>query len=123
MQDLWSQLPWYAQLALKLLHEQALGPKSQYADYLAALPRRVDLPVLWSGEELQQLQYGPLVAQVRTPTAQLQAGVARASVGALGRVSALRTGIRAGGWAGRWVGGWVGVYKGQKTCAPKLQHR
>ena len=67
LQAAWAGLPWYGQLALKLLHERAQGRASQYADYLEVLPsaRDVDLPVLWPEEALAALQYPHLGLQVR----------------------------------------------------------
>lgn len=64
-QDVWSSLPWYSQLACKLLHERSLGPTSRFADYLPALPRHVDLPALWPPELVRRLQYPYLEQQVR----------------------------------------------------------
>ncbi|WIA13342.1 hypothetical protein OEZ85_006924 [Tetradesmus obliquus] len=53
---MWQQLPWYAQLALVLLSELQQGMSSKFADYSALLPEQVDVPALWSEEELQQLR-------------------------------------------------------------------
>ncbi|GFR52570.1 hypothetical protein Agub_g15162, partial [Astrephomene gubernaculifera] len=56
-QPIWAKLPWFAQLACKLLHEQSHGSASRFADYLPALPTRVDLPALWPAEHVTHLQY------------------------------------------------------------------
>ncbi|PNH07639.1 hypothetical protein TSOC_005889, partial [Tetrabaena socialis] len=62
---LWVGLPWYGQLATKLLHERALGPASRFADYLAVLPLEpVDLPALWPYDAVRALQYPYLEQQV-----------------------------------------------------------
>ncbi|EFJ42251.1 hypothetical protein VOLCADRAFT_107344 [Volvox carteri f. nagariensis] len=63
-QGVWSQLPWFAQLACKLLHERALGPASRFADYLPVLPERIDLPALWPAEHVRQLQSPYLEQQI-----------------------------------------------------------
>ncbi len=57
-------LPWYAQLALKLCHERSLGAASRFADYVAALPRHVDLPATWTRDHVRRLQYPYLEQQV-----------------------------------------------------------
>ena len=65
-------LPWYAQLALKLLHERSLGPASRFADYLPALPASaaaVDLPATWPTQAVRALQYPYLEEQVRRASA------------------------------------------------------
>ncbi|KAG2447185.1 hypothetical protein HYH02_007928 [Chlamydomonas schloesseri] len=65
--DVWVGLPWYAQLALKLLHERALGAASRFADYLPALPpsaAAVDLPATWPPAAVRALQYPYLQEQV-----------------------------------------------------------
>lgn len=61
----WQQLPWYGRLAAKLLHEASLGPASQLGTFIELLPASVDLPALWSQEQLQQLQYPALQDKVR----------------------------------------------------------
>ncbi|KXZ48763.1 hypothetical protein GPECTOR_25g347 [Gonium pectorale] len=63
-QDVWVGLPWYAQLACRLLHERALGPASRFADYLPALPARVDLPAAWPRHAVAALQYPYLEQQI-----------------------------------------------------------
>ncbi|KAG2493705.1 hypothetical protein HYH03_008219 [Edaphochlamys debaryana] len=67
-QDVWASLPWYAQLACKLLHERALGRGSRWADYLPALPvlgsAGVDLPATWPAAHVAALQYPHLEAKV-----------------------------------------------------------
>lgn len=63
-QPVWSQLPWYVQLALTLLSEQQKGAASKWADYIRLLPGSVDVPVLWSQPQLQQLQCAYFVETV-----------------------------------------------------------
>ena len=64
---LWQELPWYAQMALTLLHEVVQGPASKFADYCKQLPAAVDAPVLWQEEALQQLRCGYFIEQVCEP--------------------------------------------------------
>jgi hypothetical protein len=49
-------LPMLLQLALVLLSEVKQGRASKFWDYLALLPGQVDVPALWSNEEIQQLR-------------------------------------------------------------------
>ena len=75
--DYWDKAPWFVKLALQLLHARQQSPQqggggshaSQQGDgglagYVAQLPQRVDLPVLWSDQALQALQYPHLIQQV-----------------------------------------------------------
>ena len=55
----------YLKLALKLLRERSLGRASPLQPYLEVLPEDVDTPVLWTEQQLQQLQYAHLQEQVR----------------------------------------------------------
>ena len=45
---------WIA-LALQLLHERAVGPKSKWAAYVAALPTNLEAPLFWTAEEVGAL--------------------------------------------------------------------
>ena len=45
---------WIA-LALQLLHERAVGPKSKWAAYVAALPTTLEAPLFWTAEEVGAL--------------------------------------------------------------------
>lgn len=56
-------------LALWLLVERARGPASPWAAYIAALPAYVPLPLFYSGDLLDELQYKPFVVKVRPPQA------------------------------------------------------
>lgn len=57
---------WSMRLALALLEERARGEESDWAPYIALLPASYPgCPLFWSGEDLQELQYPPLAAQVR----------------------------------------------------------
>jgi hypothetical protein len=42
-------------LIVALLHETSLGEKSVWHDYISSLPQRADVPILWTEEELEQL--------------------------------------------------------------------
>jgi hypothetical protein len=69
--NMWEALPWYGQLALTLLHEAQLGPASKWADYIKQLPTAVDVPVLWSDQEVQQLSCSYIISQVSSSTCTL----------------------------------------------------
>eukprot|EP00775_Hariotina_reticulata_P001404 gene1404-1747_t len=60
----WDTAPWFAKLAVRLLHEQRQGQQSQYQAWLQQLPRTVNSPVNWSQEMVQQLQYAHLIHKV-----------------------------------------------------------
>ena len=67
--DYWDRCSWYIRLALQLLHqkrEAEKGGPSRLSGYLAQLPTNVDLPVQWSDQSLQALQYPHLIHLVRT---------------------------------------------------------
>jgi hypothetical protein len=49
---------------VRLLHEQSKGQQSELREWLQQLPRRVDSPVNWSQELVQQLQYAHLIHKV-----------------------------------------------------------
>jgi hypothetical protein len=49
---------------VRLLHEQSKGQQSELREWLQQLPRRVDSPVNWSQELVQQLQYSHLIHKV-----------------------------------------------------------
>jgi hypothetical protein len=63
-QSTWDTLPWYGQLALTLLHEAHLGQPSKWADYIKQLPTAVDVPVLWSDQEVKHLACDYFIIQV-----------------------------------------------------------
>jgi hypothetical protein len=63
-QNLWQKLPWYVQLALLLLAEACKGPGSRYAEYIKTLPTHIDVPALWTDEDLQQLKCQYFIEQV-----------------------------------------------------------
>lgn len=50
---------WHFQLAMRLVKEEA-RPRSPLTPYLQSLPRRASAPVLWSDEQVNELQYEPL---------------------------------------------------------------
>ncbi|GFH12074.1 uncharacterized protein HaLaN_07702, partial [Haematococcus lacustris] len=43
-------------MGIMLLHEQRLGAASRLSRYIEQLPRSFDAPVLWTPQQLQQLQ-------------------------------------------------------------------
>lgn len=61
----WEAQPWYMQLALWLIAEEARGADSKWAAYVATLPETVDVPALWPSAQLELLAYPPLLAGVR----------------------------------------------------------
>jgi hypothetical protein len=48
----WEASPWYLQLALLLVAEEAKGSASRWAPYISGLPREVALPVAWDPADL-----------------------------------------------------------------------
>lgn len=57
---------WGGKLSLRLLHERAKGDKSFFDPYLKSLPVGVPgLPMFYSGPVLQDLQYPPVIEQVK----------------------------------------------------------
>ena len=62
----WAALPWFGQLAVKLAAEAAAGPASAMHDFVRALPQQpVDLPAMWTSEDVAMLHYPFLEAKVR----------------------------------------------------------
>lgn len=53
---IWEAAPWYAQMAMLLLHARAGGGGVDLSAYIDALPREFDTPLHWSEEELEELQ-------------------------------------------------------------------
>lgn len=54
-------------LGLKLLQERAqIG--SYWWPYISNLPEAYSVPIFFSGEDIKNLQYAPLLYQVFTPT-------------------------------------------------------
>lgn len=68
-QQTWAELPWYAQIALVVLECSKQGSGSRFADYVKVLPQSVDVPVLWTEEEVEQLRCQYFVEQVDTDVA------------------------------------------------------
>jgi hypothetical protein len=60
----WESSPWFVKLAVRLLNEKRQGSQSKMQKYLQQLPKRVDVPVLWKQELVQQLQYPQLIHKV-----------------------------------------------------------
>lgn len=54
----------FVKLGVRLLDEQRKGSHSKYIEWLTQLPRRVESPVNWSAELVQQLQYPHLIHKV-----------------------------------------------------------
>jgi len=66
---LWSSLAWYERLAVWLLAERELGAASAVSGYIAYLPQPgcasfYDAPLHWGDDELQELQYPPMIGAV-----------------------------------------------------------
>jgi hypothetical protein len=62
----WGSAPWYLKLALMALHAKRQGPEGKMQQYVQQLPERVDVPVLWTDDQLQALQYPHLIHKVRS---------------------------------------------------------
>lgn len=60
-------------LAVQLVYERRRGTSSHLHGYIANLPQTFDLPVTWSDQELEDLQYPFLVDMVCGSPALLQA--------------------------------------------------
>ena len=56
---------WEVRMALLLLYEQSLGAQSAWAAYLGVLPQTLGLPLTFSEEEVQELQYPAFIADVQ----------------------------------------------------------
>ncbi|GFH18096.1 SET domain-containing protein, partial [Haematococcus lacustris] len=63
--DYWRAQPWFVQMGIMLLHEQRLGEASRLSRYIEQLPRSFDAPVLWTPQQLQQLQCPHTIQQVQ----------------------------------------------------------
>ncbi len=63
---------WAMKLGLKLLAERA-KKHSFWWPYIRKLPERFRMPVFFSGDEIQQLQYPPIIHQATTPLSFLTA--------------------------------------------------
>lgn len=61
----WNSAPWYLQLGLWLVAEEAKGESSKWASYIALLPRTLSTPVHWSSSQLNELHYPAVVLSVR----------------------------------------------------------
>jgi hypothetical protein len=77
----WQALPWYGKLAAKLLAEATQGGASQLATFVQLLPAAVDLPALWSREQLAQLHNPALAQKVRGAGARRQRACRAAAPG------------------------------------------
>jgi hypothetical protein len=64
---LWSQLPWYVRLAVRLLLERAAGERSLWHVYVSFLPNpeEISTPLHWATDTLHLLYYKHLASQVR----------------------------------------------------------
>lgn len=52
-------------MATLLLKESARGKASPVWGYIIQLPESIDTPVRWTDKEIEQLQYAPLIAEIR----------------------------------------------------------
>lgn len=55
----------FIKMVLLLLVERRKGRASALWGYIDQLPRGLDTPVRWGEEELQQLQYAPVIEEVK----------------------------------------------------------
>ena len=53
----WQAAPWYQQLALWLVAEEAKGAESPWANYITLLPRTVATPLHWSPEQVPNVDW------------------------------------------------------------------
>ena len=63
-QAFWDKCDWWAKLGLKLLVEIQKGESSPLTNYIKALPTAIPTPLHFSEEQLEMLQYEPLVQDV-----------------------------------------------------------
>ncbi|CAE8596587.1 unnamed protein product [Polarella glacialis] len=78
----WSQLSWWAQLAVLLVFEAGRGSASPLAPWISSLPKDfAEIPMNWTDAELALLEYPPLVRQVAEQRAELTAAFAEAAEG------------------------------------------
>ncbi|GAB4823521.1 hypothetical protein N2152v2_010567 [Parachlorella kessleri] len=62
---LWPTPVRYLKMSILLLMERRKGSTSAVWGYIQQLPDSIDSPVRWSDEEVQQLQYRPVIAQLQ----------------------------------------------------------
>eukprot|EP00953_Heterococcus_sp_UTEX-ZZ885_P000455 768-Heterococcus_DN1.PRE.2 len=64
---LWSQLPWYVRLAVRLLIERSAGETSLWQAYVDFLPKLAEIstPLHWATDTVDLLYYQHLASQVR----------------------------------------------------------
>jgi len=63
--DYWKQAPWFVKMAVLLLCEAQKGRESPVWGYISQLPQAsIDTPVFWSAEDLKELQYARLQADI-----------------------------------------------------------
>ncbi|CAE7388975.1 unnamed protein product [Symbiodinium natans] len=74
----WQNLPWWAQLGMLVLREAKSGD-SFLKEWTASLPRDFpDLPMNWTEEELELLEYQPILRQIQKQRHELQVAFAQA---------------------------------------------
>jgi len=61
----WKGSPWYVQLALWLLSEEAKGLASEWSPYIALLPRTISVPLDWTDVQLEMLAYPSLINGIK----------------------------------------------------------
>eukprot|EP00030_Apusomonadida_sp_AF-17_P002777 a341666_15.p1 GENE.a341666_15~~a341666_15.p1 ORF type:complete len:459 (-),score=216.82 a341666_15:25-1371(-) len=64
-------------LVIHLLAESHAGARSEWAPYLALLPREFEIPLFWTHDELAELQASPLVASNEAELADVKASYER----------------------------------------------
>ena len=60
---------WNIRMALRLLYEKRLGETSWWKAYLDVLPRSFSTPLNWAEEELEELQFAPLIQELSSENA------------------------------------------------------
>ncbi|GAB4818149.1 hypothetical protein N2152v2_005195 [Parachlorella kessleri] len=63
---------WFVKVSLLLLEERRKGRASRLWGYMQQLPSTLDLPLRWSDAELEELQYPPVIEEVRIQRQQWQ---------------------------------------------------
>ncbi|GAX74285.1 hypothetical protein CEUSTIGMA_g1734.t1 [Chlamydomonas eustigma] len=72
-ESVWQQLPWPYKLSIKLAQEAARSSASSMHEFINVLPpEAIDLPLLWSAEDVSALQYPYLQNKVLSEQNQMQ---------------------------------------------------
>lgn len=69
----WQELPWWAQLAMLVLREAKSGDTSFLKEWVDSLPREFpEIPMNWTEEDLELLEYPPILRQIEKQRRELQ---------------------------------------------------